>query len=154
MATCVCWPSADFFFRSARDEWFNIIKHCLLPRLPFPSPAGFTYSSLSSSLRPPASLPFWQLFLLLVEPPTDSILLWLWLFIPWPSLPPLCLLLIVIRGTWHFLFHIIVKRGAKLRCPLKCRNKKKEIRDSHCLLFLAPFKLDSDYLCFFCAKSF
>lgn len=71
------------------DEWFHIINHCLLPLLPFPPPAGFPYSPLSSSLQPPASLRFWQLFLMLPEPPTDGILLLdCGFFIPSKSCPP------------------------------------------------------------------
>lgn len=62
--------------RSMKYEWFHTINHCLLPLLPFPPPAGFTYSRLCSSLQPPASLLFWQLFLMLTDPPTDGILLY------------------------------------------------------------------------------
>lgn len=101
--------------QSMRDERFHIINHCLVPCLPFPPLAGFPLSPVSSSLQPPASLLFWQLFLMLTEPPTDSILLLDCGFLSpaspaFLSFPPLCLFLIVIRGTWHFLFHMMMWR--------------------------------------------
>lgn len=122
-------------------KWFHIINPCLLPLLPFPPPAGFPFSQLSSSLQPTASLLFWQLFLMLTKPPTDGILLHDCGFLSPASpaflfFPPFCFLLIVIRGTLYFFFieYDGERRGVEFFCLAECQNKKIRIMSNPCLL--------------------
>lgn len=108
--------------RSMRYKWFHIINHCLLPRLSSPPPTGFPFSSLSSSLQPPASLLRWQLFLMLTKPPLDGILPFdcgflspaNHTFIP---LPPLLHYFDCNQGQLSFTLSDGVKRGGELLGP-------------------------------------
>lgn len=120
--------------RSMRDEWFHIINHCLLPRLPFPPPTVLPCSPLppTSNLQPPCfsgsyfyCWPSHQPSILFrdcgfLSPATPAFL----------SYPPLCPLLIIIKGIWLFCSFFFSNNGVNWEVELfqLQQHQTKEIR--------------------------